>query len=167
MKPRIRPAVPADARRIAELANLLSVNEGLGPDVFSEAIVLRDGFGETPAFSVLLAESGGEIVGYALFTDGYNTDIAARSVFLEDIFVVEPARGRGVGRRLFVAVARAAVGRGASSLWWGVRSSNRRARDFYGRLGAVDEDARILQFDGERLAALAAEDQNSRSNTTG
>ena len=170
MEQRIRPATAADAARIAELANGLSAHEGLGPDVYNEGTVRRDGFGPDPAYSVLLAEADGEIVGYALFLNGYDTDIAARSVTLEDIFVTDTARGRGIGRRLFAAVAHAAVERGAHSLWWGVRSSNRAARRFYARLGARDEDARILQLDGEaltRLAAEAAEDQNSRSKTTG
>ena len=45
----------------------------------------------------------------------------------------------------------------AVSVWWGVLSSNRKARDFYAAIGARDEDARILELDGPALAALAAE----------
>ena len=131
----IRPARPQDAAGIARLANLLSRHEGLGDDVFSESQVLRDGFGERPAFEVLIAEQHGDAVGYALFTNGYNTDIAARAVWLHDLYVIEPARNLGVGRRLFAAVARAAVDRGVQSVWWGVRSANLRARTFYAELG--------------------------------
>jgi ribosomal protein S18 acetylase RimI-like enzyme len=81
----------------------------------------------------------------------------ARSVWLDDIFVDEPARGRGVGRRLLVAVAAVAVNRGARSVWWGVRSSNHRARAYYAKLGATDDNARILELNEPALSALAAE----------
>lgn len=151
----IRRAEAKDAVAIARLANLLSRHEGLGDDVFSEDQVRRDGFGDHPAFQVLLADADGQPVGYALFTDGYNTDIAARAVWLEDLFVNESARGHGIGRRLLAAVARIAVERGARSVWWGVRSSNRSARDFYATLGATDDDARILELNDAALTALA------------
>ena len=151
----IRRATATDAAAIARLANLLSRHEGLGDDVFSEEQVLHDGFGERPAFQVLLAEAAGQPVGYALFTDGYNTDIAARSVWLEDLFVDEAARGHGIGRRLLASVARLAVERGARSVWWGVRSSNQAARAFYASLGAADDDARILELNDAALKAVA------------
>ena len=153
----IRPAGSRDAAAIARLANLLSRHEGLADDVSSEEQVLRDGFGERPAFEVLLAERDGAAIGYALFADGYNTDIAARAVWLNDIFVIDEARSRGVGRRLLAAVARAAVERGARSVCWGVRSANRRARAFYAELGAKDDDARILELNDDALKTLAAE----------
>lgn len=157
MKTVIRPATAQDAAAIALLANKLGQHEGLGDDVFSEEQVLRDGFGDQPAFQVLIAERSGQPVGYALFTDGYNTDIAARAVWLDDLFVDESARGGGIGRRLLAAVARIAVERGARSVWWGVRSSNRRARDFYAGLGAKDDDARILELNDAALTAIAKE----------
>ena len=53
-------------------------------------------------------------------------------------------------------VAGAAVGLGCVSLWWGVRSCNRKARDFYKDLGAFDDNARILELAGPALAKLAA-----------
>lgn len=153
----VRMARPGDAAEIARLANLLSRHEGLEDELFTEEQVARDGFGKDPAFQVLLAELDGEAVGYALFTEGYNTDIPARAVWLDDLFVDEPARGRGIGRRLLAAVARIAVERGARSVWWGVRSTNQRARAFYARLGAKDDDARILELNDAALTALAAE----------
>ncbi|MEE8272500.1 MAG: GNAT family N-acetyltransferase [Alphaproteobacteria bacterium] len=151
----LREAVEADIPEIVRLANLLSAAEGKGDDVFSERRVRADGFGDDPAFTVLLAERDGAAVGYALYVRAYNTDLAARAIFLDDLFVVEQARGRGIGRRLLAEVAAVAVAAGATSVWWGVRSANRRARAFYARLGARDEDARILELDGDALTALA------------
>ncbi len=154
----IRPAARADAAVIAGLANRLSRHEGY-PEAFTEAKVRRDLFGDRPAASVLLAERDGVVVGYALYYDCYNTDIAARGLWLGDLYVVEAARGGGIGRALMAAMAAAAVDRGAESLWWGVRSANAGARAFYAGLGARDDDARILELDRAALARLAAEDR--------
>lgn len=153
----VRAAASADAQTIVRLANMLGRHEGLADDLFTDEQVLHDGFGENPAFQVLIAELNGEPVGYALFTDGYNTDIPARAVWLDDLYVDESARGRGIGRRLLAAVAWSAIDRGARSVWWGVRSANHRAREFYARLGAKDDDARILELNDDTLSALAAE----------
>ena len=151
----IRPARAEDAGAIAAMANALNVFEGKPGDVYSEELVEAQAFGAAPLFSVLVAEVDGELVGYAFFHDSYNPGVAGPEVWLHDVFVREHARSRGVGRRLMAAVARATVERGATTLSWGVQSSNRRARAFYAGLGAKDEDARILELDGDPLRGLA------------
>ena len=151
----IRPARAEDAGTRAAMANELNLFEGKPGDVYSEELVKAQAFGATPLFSVLVAEVDGELVGYAFFHDSYDSEIAGPSVWLHDVFVREHARSLGVGRHLMAAVARATVERGVTSLWWGVLSSNRRARAFYAGLGAKDEDARILELDGDPLRGLA------------
>ena len=90
------------------------------------------------------------------FTMGYNTDVAARSIWLYDIFVVPAARGRGVGYALMKAVAAETVRGGGVSLDWGVHPSNSGALEFYRRLGAVTAEPRIMGVSGNRLNALAS-----------
>lgn len=151
----IREAREQDAAVIAALCNRLSAHEGQAEDIFTAAHILRDAFGPNPAFEVLLAELDGETVGYAMFEDFYNSDLAARGVWLHDLFVEEAARGKGAGRALMAATAQAALKRGARTLWWGVLSSNVKARAFYAGLGARDDDARILELADDALQDLA------------
>ena len=151
----IRPARVADAGAIAAMANALNVFEGKPGDVYSAELVEAQAFGAAPLFSVLVADVDGELVGYASFHDSYNSEIAAPGVWLVDLFVREQARSLGVGRCLMAAVARATLARGGTAFWWGVQSSNRRARAFYAGLGAKDEVTRILELDGEALESLA------------
>ena len=151
----IRPAIRADAAGIAEMANELNVFVGAPGDVYSGKLVEAHAFRAAPLFSAVVAEAGGELVGYAFFHDCFNTEIAAPGIWLHDLFVRKHARRGGTGRRLMAAVARAAVERGATTLWWGVESTNRQARTFYTGLGAKDEDARIFELDGEALTGLA------------
>jgi GNAT superfamily N-acetyltransferase len=96
------------------------------------------------------------VAGYAFFSLGDNTDVAARSMWLHDIFVAPAARGRGVGYALMAAVAAETVRAGGALLEWGVHTANAGALEFYRRLGAVGAEARIMGVGGERLHALAA-----------
>jgi GNAT superfamily N-acetyltransferase len=83
-----------------------------------------DGFGPQAAFTPLVAELDGTVVGYVFFAKGYNTDVAGRSMWLHDLFVAPSARGRGVGRALMAVVAAETVRAGCVSLEWGVHPAN-------------------------------------------
>jgi GNAT superfamily N-acetyltransferase len=159
----IRPARPGDASAIAAMANALNLHVGKAPDVFTAEIVLRDAFGPDPAMSVLLAEREGEVVGYAMFVPSYNSDVAARSVALVDLFVVERARGQGLGTALMAAVAAETVRCGARCLEWAVLSADRRARAFYASIGAKDDDARLLVLHDDALEVLAAKGASAKN----
>lgn len=151
----VRPATAADAGDIARLMNDLNRHEGLEP-FYSEARVLRDGFGDDAAYHTLLAQGSEGPIGYAAYQAAYDTERGGRSLWLLDLYVAPEARGDGAGRALMRQVARVAYDRGCVSLWWGVRSCNRQARAFYAGLGAIDDDARILELAGPALAALAS-----------
>lgn len=119
------------------MANALNAHEGKSPSMFTSEVVLRDG----------------------AWLPGYNSDLAARSMWLSDLFVVERARGRGIGRALLAAVAAETVRRGYACLEWGVMSDNASAREFYRRIGAREGDVRILALDGAALTRLGREGQ--------
>ena len=153
---RVRPARLEEAAILAEMANDLNEHVGIYGRPFTAERVRADGFGPEAAFTPLVAELDGAVAGYAFFSMGYNTDIAARAMWLHDIFVKPSARGRGVGLALMAAVAAEAVRQGAGSLDWGVHSANAGALEFYRRLGAVGGEAKIMGIGGARLRALAA-----------
>ena len=153
---RVRPAHPAEAAILAEMANDLNDHVGIHGRPFTPERIRADGFGPQAAFTPLVAKLDGAVVGYVFFSPGYNTDIAARSVWLHDIFVAPPARGRGVGYALMAAVAAETVRVSGVSLEWGVHTANAGALEFYRRLGAVAAETRIMGVAGEHPRALAA-----------
>ncbi|KJS39552.1 MAG: hypothetical protein VR70_07810 [Rhodospirillaceae bacterium BRH_c57] len=151
----VRPATPADAATISALANALDAEHG-GVLPFTPEIVLRDAFGAAPQFSVLLAEQEDVVVGYALFTNTYNSYRAAPGLWLMDLYVTPAGRGLGVGKALMAGLSREATARGAQSLWLPVRDDNARALRFYEDLGSFDDQMKVLEFNGpEALARLA------------
>jgi GNAT superfamily N-acetyltransferase len=152
---RVRRARPSEAAILAEMANDLNDHVGIYGRPFTPERILADGFGPGAAFTPLVAELDGAVVGYVFFSPGYNTDVAARSMWLHDLFVAPPARGRGVGYALMAAVAAETVRAGCVTLDWGVHAANAGALEFYRRLGASGAEVRIMGVDGERLRALA------------
>jgi ribosomal protein S18 acetylase RimI-like enzyme len=136
----IRPARADDARDIARLARQFAAYlRKLGdPTEFrlTAKTYFRDGFGDQPAFSGIVAEVEDKVVGYLLYHFGYDSDAAARNLHVVDLYVEPKARKRGAGTALMRAAAWVAAGAGAQELIWSVFKSNGLAASFYKKLGA-------------------------------
>jgi GNAT superfamily N-acetyltransferase len=153
----IRAATAADTPAIAALIRALADYERL-----SHVVVLDEGrlreylFGPRPFAEVLLAEEGGEIVGFALFFHNFSTFLGRPGVYLEDLFVRPEHRGRGHGKALLAAVARVAVARNCGRVEWAVLDWNEPALRFYRSLGAAPlDDWTLYRLTGDPLQALA------------
>ena len=154
----IRDARPDDLDAIARFIRELAAYER-EPDAaaFDPEELGRNLFGDRPCAEVLLAEEGGAAVGFALFFPTFSTWTGKPGLWLEDLYVSGPARGRGHGRALLAAVARRAAGRGCARLEWAVLDWNAPAIAFYDRVGAGSQDGwTTRRVDGARLASLAA-----------
>ncbi len=126
--------------------------------VVTEDDLLRDGFGPHPKFRMLIAEWQGEPAGYASFFYFYSTFQGRPALFLEDLFVLDKFRGKGVGKALLAAVAKLALEEGCYGLRWEVLDWNRPAIQFYERLGAdFLNERKVVAMTGEALRGLAEE----------
>jgi ribosomal protein S18 acetylase RimI-like enzyme len=103
---------------------------------FTAETYLRDGFGPNPAFSGLVAELDGRVIGYLLYHFGYDTDRAMRLMHVIDLYVHASERRRGAGEALMRAAAGICREAGGRELIWSVFSPNKLAFRFYERLGA-------------------------------
>ena len=106
---RIRPATVYDGALLRTMIRELAEYEHeLELVTIREEDLARDGFGKDPCFRALITEWDGQPAGYALIFGYYSTWVG-RGLFLEDLFVRESFRGRGIGKALLAAVARIAV----------------------------------------------------------
>jgi GNAT superfamily N-acetyltransferase len=157
----IRPATAADAPRIWDLLREFAVYEKLADLVTGDAerLSLHLSHEAWPSVDGLLAEDGGEAVGYALYFGTFSSFWTAPMVWLEDLYVRPSHRGSGVGLALIRAVARAALERGCTRVTWAVLDWNEPAIEFYRRLGASRQSEwHVYELEGERLRALVAND---------
>lgn len=110
----------------------------------------------SPPFECLIAQDGAAPIGFALFFRSYSTWLGQPLLFLEDFFVDEPYRGRGVGGRLIRRLARIARERGYSRIEWRVLDWNEPAQRFYRSIGAYPFDQwTVWRVEGDALERLA------------
>jgi GNAT superfamily N-acetyltransferase len=156
----IRPAVADDCGLILQFIRELALYEK-APDavVATEAQLRTFGFGPQRHFEALIAELDGAPAGMALFHPRFSTWTGTPTVFLEDLYVTEAARGHGVGRRLMARLAAIALQRGWGRIDFHVLDWNP-ARGFYRKLG-FDHLEEWLRYGAARgwLERLAAWDE--------
>jgi GNAT superfamily N-acetyltransferase len=152
----IRPATIHDAALLRTMIRELADYEHeLDLVTITEENLARDGFGENPRFRALIAEWGEQAAGYALFFDYYST-WAGRGLFLEDLFVRQAFRTRGIGKALLAAMARIAVEEHCYGIHWEVLDWNEKAIELYKQLGATFRDQwRPVLLADEALRRLA------------
>ena len=154
----IRLAEAADAE--ATHAALLAMARAMGAEdkmVSTPEDIRIHGFGENPAFEVLIAEIDGAFAGLYLTFPSFSTWRGEPGIYVQDLYVDDAFRGQGLGEKLLRATARRAKARGAGYLRLSVDIANPKARAFYERLGIVhSSDEQIRMIKGDAFDALAA-----------
>lgn len=140
---KIRRGKASDVPDVLRLIKELAVFEHSGDEVIlSEADLLRDGFGERPLFHFFVAEdedANAAIVGMALYYYRYST-WKGKSLYLEDLYVSQESRRKGVGGMLFDKVLELAKREGVKRFHWQVLDWNEDAIAFYRKYPTVFED---------------------------
>ena len=155
----IRPATPNDVPTVAFLIRALSQYEKLEHEVtMTEDRLRATMFGPRPYAEALLAEDDGKPVGFALFFHNYSTFLAQPGLYLEDLYVPESHRGKGIGKSLLVQLAKIAVERNCGRLEWAVLDWNVDAIGFYKKLGAKpNSEWTVYRLTGDSLNSLAGQ----------
>ncbi len=93
-------------------------------------------FVNPPLAQVLLAEVEQRPVGFLLFSHGYSSFLTKPNLWMDDLFVQDHMRDRGVGTALLRKLAEIAQERGCGRLEWTVATRNDAAIAFYQKHGA-------------------------------
>ncbi len=153
----IRPATPDDCALIAELVHELADYERLADQAQATADDFRRHlFGEHSSAEAAIVEVNAHPVGFALWFTTFSTFLGRAGLYLEDIYVRPPYRGRGIGKGLLAMLAQLAIDRGCGRLEWSVLNWNTPAIGFYEAMGArpVGEWT-VYRLTGEPLRLLA------------
>jgi GNAT superfamily N-acetyltransferase len=88
---------------------------------------------------LLVADEGGEPIGFAAVGWKWSSLRGARIAVLEDLFVAPEARGKGAADALISECARRAREHGAPVVTWLTAPDNHRAQAVYNRVGGSSE----------------------------
>jgi GNAT superfamily N-acetyltransferase len=154
----IRPARPGEAPLVHGFVRELADYERLSHEVdATEAMLDAALFGERPRVFCDIAEWEGEPVGFALWFYNFSTFRGRHGIYLEDLYVRESARGRGIGKALLSRLAARCREEGLTRLEWWVLDWNAPSIAFYKSLGAIPMDEwTVMRVTGEALERLAA-----------
>jgi GNAT superfamily N-acetyltransferase len=153
----MRIATSEDTRLVLRFILELAEYEHLSESVFMTEEILYEWI-SSRRIEVLLAESCGETVGFALYYFTYSTFRGQSGIYIEDLFVRPSFRRRGIGTMFFRELARIARSRGCFRLDWMVLDWNVNSIAFYEKLGGhAVNDWTTFRLDGEALETLAGQ----------
>ncbi len=157
----IRPARPEDADNIhAALLGIGKTIGGLHKIKSTPGDIRRDGFGERPHFSTLIAEIDSTFAGMCLYFPIYSTWMGRPGAYVQDLFVAEGFRGAKVGEKLLSRLAREVRDGGGAYIELAVDSGNVAAQRFYERIGVTHRsDDQIHRITGDAFFAFADTDR--------
>jgi GNAT superfamily N-acetyltransferase len=164
----IRPAAEADAPLVWNFIRKLAEYGDLSDEVYAtEDDVTQALFGPQRVAEVLLAFVGPEPAGFALYSYSFASFLGKAGIYIEDFFVEQKYRNRGIGKALLLHLAKLGRARGCGRLEWSVLNWNERAMEFYQSLGAVPMDEwTTFRLTGDALDRLAGqEDSQERSES--
>jgi GNAT superfamily N-acetyltransferase len=155
----IRPATPADVSDIFNLITQLAVYEKLEHMITGTPAMLQDAlFGQRPSCECVMAIENNSPVGFALYFTTYSTFLGQPGLYLEDLFVIPAARGRGYGKALIVHLAGLAKARNCGRFEWRVLDWNTPSIDFYKSLGAqILPEWHLVRMTSDEIARLASQ----------
>jgi GNAT superfamily N-acetyltransferase len=132
----IRRAKQEDCPRLLELIQELAVYEKAPDEVtVTLAHFQESGFGSKPVWWAFVAEDERGIHGFALYYVRYST-WKGQTLYLEDLIVTEPLRGKGIGSLLFERILQEAKEKEFARVSWQVLEWNEPAINFYKKYNA-------------------------------
>ena len=149
MRVSFRAASVADEEILLPMMRALWEHEGIPFDEAAIRDALRSLLTDPALGRVWLALVGDAVAGYAMGTWGFSTEQGGRFLLLDELFVLPPFRGSGVGGAALAFVEGEAAGAGAGAVRIEVAEENERARELYRAAGYADPRRRFLS---KRLA---------------
>ena len=153
----IRRAVPEDAADITDMIHALAEFEYAAEQcTVTETQISTALFGSSPTVHAHVAEVDGAIAAMALWFVNFSTWDGVAGIYLEDLFVRNGFRRRGLARALLAALAAECLRNGYTRLSWAVLNWNSDAIALYdGVGGAPQPEWTTYRLSGSGLAELA------------
>ncbi len=141
--------VPVLLQLVKELADY----EKLGEQVVSDEETYLTSF---QYFQSLLVETFDEAIGFAIYFYTFSTFTGRPTLYLEDVYIKEEHRGKGLGKKIFQHLAQTALQNNCADMEWMVLNWNVSSIKFYESIGAkLRPDLLVCEMTEDNLRILA------------
>ncbi|MEY2760648.1 MAG: Diamine N-acetyltransferase [Bacteroidota bacterium] len=131
----IRRATKEDIGLVRDLVMELAIFERAPEEVTSSLVdYIQEGFSDNPLFTANLIYLNDELAGFSLWYYRFST-WKGRRFYLEDLYIKEAYRGKGLGKNLINEAIEEAKRMKCTGMMWQVLDWNQPAIDFYNSLG--------------------------------
>ncbi|MFA5312042.1 MAG: GNAT family N-acetyltransferase [Methanomassiliicoccales archaeon] len=120
-------------RLITELARFEHLDP---PDGEGKERLRGHAMADRPFYDAYITRMDGRAVGYLIYFYSYSSFKAKPTLYLEDIFVLDDVRGRGIGKMMFLFCVKKAKEAGCGRMEWSALNWNKNAIGFYEGMGA-------------------------------
>jgi len=121
------------------IAKLAEFEKLIPPDESAKKVAKRL-FVKDAEYNAFMGRIGKNYVAYVIFIFGYSSFLALPTLFIEDIFVLEEFRRKGIGEKMFDYCKREAERRGCGRIEFFVLKWNKAAQKFYDKNKATRLD---------------------------
>jgi GNAT superfamily N-acetyltransferase len=144
MNVNFKPAVVADHELLVSFMRALYAHDEIA---FDETVARRatvELLNNETKGRVWLIEADGKQVGYVVLTYGYSLEFHGRDALVDELFLLETMRGRGLGRRTLEFVAAFCRAQGISALHLEVEHTNLHAHRLYRNFGFREHERHFM-----------------------
>lgn len=134
----LRPANENDLEVILGFIYELARFEGAEEEIQSTEAGLRDVLFGRGGADAMIAELEREPVGFAIWAYSFSTFTGKRTLYIDDIYVREHHRGKGIGSRMFRALAEVAYQKDCGRMDWYCMETNLTGKEYYRSMGAEE-----------------------------
>src|SRR5262252_794762 len=143
--PNFKLATSDDVDTLVVMMRDLYAHDGLAPlDEGGARRALLGVIGDDTLGRVFLILSANEVAGYAVLTFGYSLEFHGRDAFVDELYLRDEYRGRGIGKRALQFLTEVCAAEGVDALHLEVERENTSALTVYRKFGFEDHDRYLM-----------------------
>ena len=154
---KIRFAKESDSALLLDFIKRLAAYEKKSDQVVATVNDIKKALFKNKCAEAIIAYYKNAPVGFAVFFHNFSSFLGKPGIYIEDLYIDEKYRGRGIGSRMLSFIADLALKRGCGMLEFSVLKWNKPSIRFYKNLGAEEKNEwSNYRFSGRALKRLAS-----------
>lgn len=146
-------ATERDGPVLESLVRAYHAFEGVGRPGEDITAAIRPLLGQSDLGCAWFICADSQPIGYVVICFGYSIEFSGRDAFIDELFIIEAERGKGIGKTVLALVKAEAARLGVKALHLECARNNERAQRLYKSAGFVSRESFFLMsatLDGER-----------------